>query len=60
MAHTHANRHMRFRLMNNLAYGAQGLQYFIYARDNAMLRPDGSTAETWELARRINRDILWR
>jgi len=49
--------HMRFQLMNELAYGAQGLQYFTYAHDNAMVRPDASTTETWELARRINRDV---
>jgi hypothetical protein len=49
--------HMRFQLMNDLAYGAKGLQYFTYAHDSAMVRPDGSTTETWEIARRINRDI---
>ena len=49
--------HMRFQLMNDLAYGAKGLQYFTYAHDNAMVRPDASTTETWELARRINHDV---
>lgn len=49
--------HMRFQLFNDLAYGARGLQYFTYAHDQAMVRPDGSTTETWELARRINREI---
>ncbi len=49
--------HLRFQLFNDLAYGARGLQYFTYAHDQAMVRPDGSTTETWELARRINREI---
>jgi hypothetical protein len=49
--------HMRFQLMNDLAYGARGLQYFTYAHDQAMVRPDGSTTETWELARQINAEI---
>lgn len=49
--------HMRFQLMNNLAYGARGLQYFTYAHAGAMVRPDGSVTETWELARRINQDV---
>ena len=49
--------HMRFQLFNDLAYGARGLQYFTYAHDQAMVRPDGSTTETWEMARRINREI---
>ncbi len=48
---------MRFQLMNDLAYGAKGLQYFTYAHDSAMVRPDGSTTETWETARRINADV---
>jgi hypothetical protein len=50
--------HLRFQLMNDLAYGARGLQYFTYAHDGAMVRPDGTLTETWELARKINRDIL--
>lgn len=49
--------HMRWQLMNDLAYGARGLQYFTYAHDSAMVRPDGSTTETWALARRINADV---
>lgn len=55
--------HMRFQLMNDLAYGAQGLQYFTYAHANAMIRPDGatdtswSTTETWAIAKRINAEI---
>jgi len=49
--------HLRFQLMSDLAYGARGLQYFTYAHDGAMVRPDGSVTETWELARRINRDV---
>ena len=49
--------HMRWQLMNDLAYGARGLQYFTYAHDHAMVRPDGTRTETWELARRINGDI---
>jgi hypothetical protein len=54
---TPAEGHMRFQLMSDLAYGARGLQYFTYAHDGAMVRPDGSLTETWELARRINRDV---
>lgn len=49
---------MRLQLMSALAYGARGLQYFTYAYDQAMVRPDGTTTETWEMARRVNRDIL--
>ncbi len=49
--------HIRFQLMNNIAYGALGLQYFTYAHDSAMVRPDGSTTATWEIARRVNADI---
>lgn len=49
--------HIRWQMMNNLAYGAQGLQYFTYAHDSAMVRPDGSTTPTWELARRVNHDV---
>jgi hypothetical protein len=49
--------HMRWQLMNDLAYGARGLQYFTYAHDHAMVRPDGTKTETWEMARRINTDI---
>ena len=49
--------HMRWQLMNDLAYGARGLQYFTYAHDQAMVRPDGTTTETWTLAQRINADI---
>ncbi|MCL4505234.1 MAG: hypothetical protein M1434_11925 [Chloroflexi bacterium] len=49
--------HIRFQLMNNLAYGALGLQYFTYAHDGAMVRRDGSTTPTWEIARRVNRDV---
>ncbi|MFH1567966.1 MAG: hypothetical protein ABIL09_08180, partial [Gemmatimonadota bacterium] len=49
--------HMRFQLFSDLAYGARGLQYFTYAHDQAMVRPDGSTTPTWEMARRINREV---
>lgn len=49
--------HLRFQLFSDLAYGAQGLQYFTYAHDRAMVRPDGTTTETWEIARRINREV---
>ena len=49
--------HIRFQLMNNLAYGALGLQYFTYAHDSAMVRPDGSTTPSWEIARRVNADV---
>jgi len=49
--------HMRFQLMNALAYGAKGLQYFTYAHGEAMVRADGSTTPTWKLAKRINGDI---
>ncbi|MFC1526243.1 hypothetical protein ACFL6X_05460 [Candidatus Latescibacterota bacterium] len=49
--------HMRFQLFNDLIYGARGLQYFTYAHDQAMVRADGSTTETWEMARRINSEI---
>ena len=49
--------HMRFQLFNDLAYGAKGLQYFTYAHDQAMVRPDGSTTETWEIAKAINTEI---
>ncbi|MFA6108895.1 MAG: hypothetical protein WDA75_09000 [Candidatus Latescibacterota bacterium] len=49
--------HLRYQLFSDLAYGAQGLQYFTYAHDQAMVRPDGSTTETWEMARRINREV---
>jgi hypothetical protein len=48
---------MRFQLFNDLAYGAKGLQYFTYAHDQAMVRPDGSTTETWEIAKAINTEI---
>ena len=52
--------HIQFQLMNTLAYGAKGLQYFTYAHDNAMVRPDGSTTETWKLlARSTARSMLW-
>jgi len=49
--------HMRYQLFSDLAYGASGLQYFTYAHDQAMVRPDGSTTDTWEMARRINGEI---
>jgi hypothetical protein len=49
--------HMRFQLFNDLTYGAKGLQYFTYAHDEAMVRRDGSTTETWEIARRINGEV---
>ena len=49
---------IRLQLMSALAYGARGLQYFTYAYDSAMVRPDGSTTDTWEIARRVNADIL--
>ena len=49
--------HMRFQLMNNLAYGAKGLQYFSYAHGEGMVRADGSTTPTWEIAKRINGEI---
>jgi hypothetical protein len=49
--------HIRFQLMNDLAYGARGLQYFTYAHDEALVRTDGSHTETWEIARRVNGDI---
>ncbi|TFG73731.1 MAG: hypothetical protein E4H27_00245 [Anaerolineales bacterium] len=49
--------HIRFQLMNDLAYGAKGLQYFTYAHDAAMVRADNSTTETWDIARRVNADI---
>jgi hypothetical protein len=49
--------HIRFQLFNDLAYGARGLQYFTYAHDQAMVRPDGSTTATWEIARRVNAEI---
>ena len=57
--------HIRFQLMCDLAYGARGLQYFTYAAGMvgaALVRRDGTTTETWEIARRVNRDIhaLWR
>lgn len=49
--------HIRFQLMNDLAYGAKGLQYFTYAHDHAMVRPDASTTDTWQIARKVNRDV---
>lgn len=49
--------HIRFQLMNDLAYGAKGLQYFTYAHDEAMVRADGTTTETWEIARCVNTDL---
>ncbi len=49
--------HIRWQMMNNLAYGALGLQYFTYAHDSAMVRPDGSTTSTWEIARRVNHNV---
>lgn len=49
--------HLRFQMMNNLAYGAGGVQYFTYAHDEALVRADGSTTDTWELARRVNADL---
>jgi hypothetical protein len=49
--------HMRFQLMNNLAYGARGLQYFTYAHNDAMVRRDGRTTGTWAAAQRINVDV---
>jgi hypothetical protein len=49
--------HLRFQLFSDLAYGAKGLQYFTYAHDQAMVRPEGSTTQTWELARKINAEI---
>jgi hypothetical protein len=49
--------HIRWQMMNNLAYGAQGLQYFTYAHDAAMVRSDGTTTPTWEIARRVNRYV---
>jgi len=48
---------IRMQLMSALAYGAGGLQYFTYASDSAMVRPDGTTTQTWEMARRVNTDI---
>ena len=50
--------HIRFQLMNALAYGAKGAQYFTYAHCGTMVRADGSTTETWEIARRVNADIM--
>jgi hypothetical protein len=54
--------HIRFQLMCDLAYGARGLQYFTYLGDTALLRTDGTTTPTWDIARRVNRDIhaLWK
>jgi len=54
--------HIRFQLMCDLAYGSRGLQYFTYFGDKALCRSDGSTTETWEIARKVNRDIhiLWK
>ena len=46
--------HLRFQLMNDLAYGARGLQYFTYM---GMLDADGKPAETWHFAKKINREI---
>lgn len=52
--------HIRFQLMSALAYGALGLEYFTYAHAGAMVRPDGTTTETWDIARKVNRDIqVW-
>ena len=51
---TPTDGHLRFQLMNSLAYGASGLEYFTYS---ALLRPDGSATEAWEIARQINREI---
>ena len=48
---------LRFQLMNDLVYGARGVQYFTYAHDYCMVMPDGSTTDTWQLAKRINHDI---
>lgn len=49
--------HLRFQLMNNLAYGARGLQYFTYAHNGALIGPDGTPTPTWALAKRINAEI---
>lgn len=49
--------HIRFQLFNSLAYGAKGLQYFTYSHDQAMIRQDGSTTPTWEIARKVNAEI---
>lgn len=54
--------HIRFQLMCDLAYGARGLQYFTYVGEAALCRHDGTTTPTWEIARRVNRDVhaLWK
>jgi len=46
--------HFRFQLMNDLAYGARGLQYFTYM---GMLDRDGKPTETWQYAKKINNEI---
>lgn len=49
--------HLRFQLMHDLAYGAKGLQYFTYAHEEGLIDAAGRPRPTWEMARRINREV---
>jgi hypothetical protein len=52
--------HLRFQLYCNLAYGARCLQYFTYGeaeKTDGLINHQGETQHTYELAKRINREI---
>lgn len=56
--------HIRFQLYSDLAYGAQGLQYFTYGHIKsegfytAPLDSLGNPTPIWYMARNVNREIL--
>lgn len=58
--------HMRVQIFGNLAYGAQGVQYFTYKCPNpydgytyydAPINLDNEKTDVWYMVQRINRDI---
>lgn len=58
---TSTEGHIRYQLMCNLAYGCTGLQYFTYAHGESLVRRDGSTTPTWDIAKLVNTNVrlMW-
>jgi len=52
---TPTREHLRFQVFSDLAYGAQGLEYFTYWR--ALIGFDKKRNQTYDLVRDVNREV---
>lgn len=56
--------YLRYQLMSNLAYGAQGVQYYSYyatpkadGLPSAAYLSDGTTSPTWDMIKQVNQEL---